>query len=1517
MQLATLSFVSRPESKKPRRRIWKWILRLAAVIVLLAIAGVIFAPTFLPESVVRQQVESTLAERMGLPVTIESASFSWIDGLHLGGLRIARSAKTPDALLAKADRLAVRMSPLELLRNWGGDVPLEILRAEGLELWVTINPEGRTNLEDLPPTDAKAIQVVGGTFHIENQVLGRSVTLSNVHASIGKLAASGRGYVNLAADLPGPRPGRVLVTASLNSLDFSKRDRMAGSVKVEWNSTSWGELAGAVSADPQVRDLVGRTSGRLGASFERGGWSVEGAVEATDLVIARTPDAPATVIPQAVLGLQARQAAADKPIEVILAKFSAPGIDVRASGSVDLPTPAPAPTLPDKGGMPTPPLRGHASGEGENMPSKQRAGHATPDNSALPKTPDTPAPAAPAAAPPAPPIRPKSMDLEATVTLTWAPLFQSIAALKPVAERFKQLDGGADATVHLVARPEGYRVTGSADLSHTAATWPQVFHKTAGQALRLELDATCNHDFDKVNLARLALFTDAGPSEAGRSLPLVTAKGQFGKTAETNLEITAAIGQTEVLLAMAPWLASALAPLSAQGPATFHVTCKPTETSDGPAALATTLRADLTATRILLPDGAQKRPEVRCTLDASGAVVPEARLANIGSVRAGLAGGSLEWDGSARIEWPNNSPTGKFEGTLKVAGIELAGAVFAPERFTAAAAPMTGEATIDCTGELSEGRVRGKMKANLDKLAVRVQDFFIKPLGEPASIAATGFWQASRGDHYILAEADISVPGGRFHALGRGTLQVKWTETAEPEGGKPGAARQAVLSVRPATESTLELNASVSDMTRLMELSPALKKCLAGSRIEGAAEGSLVFLVRPRAGHLTGTVDLTAAALDLGDALRKPRAMPLKLDVVLDIMPPEPGSIELYLAKAEARLGDSVTGASGRVKLSRPAPDCNLTSGRQLLALLQEADVEVHADWRHTPEMRQVLPCMEPLYTRADLDGLTRLSLACAGTPLKGKVRASVDATACRILHGDALLKPAGTAAAFDLEARYGESPGELVLDRFGLRLADSTVTVAGRMLFDNPNLNALAPPSSWTFRIDGQAPDVAALAALFPARLGDLHPSGGMTFKIRASADPRGAELEACDLTFDKASVVCLGKKMLLAGPISYDGERLATDGLNVVVGQSDITLVVYIQQPDRAPTGSILVRGKSLDLKEILDLIQEASEEVAAWTAAAPAAAPTAAAGAPKAQPALPQPLSNQLARYGQRLLADAQISSEISMERVTIVIPDWKTTYELTGLVAEGRLAGRQFSMPRFKCRMNEGDISGDILLDFRSQPPVLTFMYDARDLKMADNLKPFVELTFPGMQVYGTVSQRVSTTQALAAGSYPKGRGETTLNDGLLRGPGAPDYITAVLPGLKLREYPFRRMTDEFENKGNGNVENRMIFEGKAYDVYIFGTSRADGQVEYSLGIDLMVSLGSKILTRNLDQGKLPLMYYTGRIKGAAYAEGPFIRYVLPHEFAYDVFVRRNLLLQLVSKIGEKPPEIPRPPVVPNK
>jgi hypothetical protein len=71
-----------------------------------------------------------------------------------------------------------------------------------------------------------------------------------------------------------------------------------------------------------------------------------------------------------------------------------------------------------------------------------------------------------------------------------------------------------------------------------------------------------------------------------------------------------------------------------------------------------------------------------------------------------------------------------------------------------------------------------------------------------------------------------------------------------------------------------------------------------------------------------------------------------------------------------------------------------------------------------------------------------------------------------------------------------------------------------------------------------------------------------------------------------------------------------------------------------------------------------------------------------------------------------------------------------------------------------------------------------------------------------------------------------------------------------------------------------------------------------------------------VSRTLDQGKLPLMHYNGRIVGKAFAERD-ISYVLPHELAYDVFLRRNLLLKLIRSLGRPEPEIRKPDVVPRE
>ncbi|MBE3134130.1 MAG: hypothetical protein IMZ55_11690, partial [Acidobacteria bacterium] len=325
--------------------------------------------------------------------------------------------------------------------------------------------------------------------------------------------------------------------------------------------------------------------------------------------------------------------------------------------------------------------------------------------------------------------------------------------------------------------------------------------------------------------------------------------------------------------------------------------------------------------------------------------------------------------------------------------------------------------------------------------------------------------------------------------------------------------------------------------------------------------------------------------------------------------------------------------------------------------------------------------------------------------------------------------------------------------------------------------------------------------------------------------------------------------------------------------------------------------------DLKEALALVQETSAYVASLTSGA--------GGKPGATG---RALSEMVALRARQLLAGARLSVEVNLDRVTLAVPQWNTTYDLLGLKAEARLAERRFVMPRFGCSLNEGTIGGEMVLDFRGDVPLLSYAYDAVDLRIKENLRPFIDATFPGMKAFGTLSTRARMTQPLAAGSLPVGGGETILTDGVLEGPGAPEYMQAVLPGLRLTKFPFNRMSNTSENKPNGDVVNHMLFDGKAYDIYIYGVTHSEGYTDYTLGVDLSVSLGEKVVSLPLEQGKLPLMRYTGRIVGGQFAERQ-ISYVLPHEFAYDVFVRKNLLLRVIRGLGEKEPEIKRPLVAP--
>ena len=1500
---------------KPRRR-WsgKRTFWLLAGLLVLAVVAVIFLPELLPGAAVRREVQAALEERLGRPVSIDSASFHWGEGLTITGLRVQESHADDSTLLASAKELTIQFDPLEAARSITGySMPLDSVHLSGLELWLTVRKDGTLNVADLvggEPVRIRSVQIADARVHITNERLGRRLTLKNVSASFGELATTGHGYVSLSGELDTPTRRKFRVTANLNRLDFTDAEPLAGSLKAEWTDLAWPQIVGMFSADKRLAEILAATSGRMAVTFDHGAWDAEGFVSATQVLVARQevwagptadPDRPRldAVIPNVRLGFQLRQVAAAKPVDVSLIRLLAPGVLVKVSGTVRLEKPA------------------GAAADARNAWSIAGLWVL------------------------------KEPDLHATASVRWAQLCQSVAPLKEWTKRL-ELEGTAKLDVHVRSTADEPPLVGSLDLTETLVAWPGVLEQRSRQTVLLKVEASLPDGLAVLDVARCDLITGSGTAAARGRLPLApflgdvrpagaaTAAGKApgGPWAGAWFDARVDIKYVEGLLAMAPGLTSSLERLKMNGPMEFQLSCAPGETGAAsgragalPSQWKARFQANLTDTRLELappiPDagapaaaaapspadpreGPKKPAGTRASLEAVATLTPEVRKAgdrteavltlDVGSVKFHLAKSSLVWTGAAEMTWTGpswpailSSPasTGRFRGTLAATAVESAGAVILPASFGGEVSPVAGSAVFDVQAELAGQRLMGRVSADLDKVAIRAGDAFIKPADLPASMTLTGALELA-GARHAQGELALDLPGARATVIGRGPA------TLPPAPATPAEAVVDSLIARFSQWAgpgvSLELDVKVSDIARAVEHCPALKRSLEGFGAQGrAAEGSAevkgLITLKPSALDVEISATLDRAKLDLGPYLKKPLGTPMTLVLAAEVTNPQPRTVELKVANTRAQLAGSSTSVSGLVRLNRQALAVEMEPRARLAAVLQEADIEVHADWVHNPEFRQALPWLEPLYASCGLEGPTHLMVSFAGTPIKGTVRLDADGTACRILNAETLLKPAQTPATLRMDVRYGEVPGEMILDRLVVKLADAAATFDGRFLFADPRLLAPVPPTAWSVHVQGQVPDAAILASLFPARLADLKPAGALAFDLRATADAKATQVESCHLNFKKARMEWLGRQLRVDGPVSYDGQRLASEGLNLVAGTSDVTLTAYLTGLGDEPSGSIILRGKNLDLNEVQELLRQTAEHLSA------------------------------MAPRGQQLLARARLSAEVKLDRVTIAVPQWNTTFVLTGLTAEGRLADRRFAVPRFGCAMNGGTVGGEVAIDFREAVPVLRLAYDARDLKIDENLKPFIDTTFPGMKVRGTLSTRRSLTQRLAEKTFAVGRGETILTDGILEGPAAPDYITAILPGLKMTQYAFSRMSNDFENKANGDVDNRMLFEGKSYDIYIFGVTRADGRVSYQSGVDLGLSLGSKVLSRTLDQGKLPLLNYTGRIVGSQFAElNP--QFVLPHEFAYDVFVRRNLLVQLIRRLGETPPKIERPPVVPN-
>jgi hypothetical protein len=107
---------------------------------------------------------------------------------------------------------------------------------------------------------------------------------------------------------------------------------------------------------------------------------------------------------------------------------------------------------------------------------------------------------------------------------------------------------------------------------------------------------------------------------------------------------------------------------------------------------------------------------------------------------------------------------------------------------------------------------------------------------------------------------------------------------------------------------------------------------------------------------------------------------------------------------------------------------------------------------------------------------------------------------------------------------------------------------------------------------------------------------------------------------------------------------------------------------------------------------------------------------------------------------------------------------------------------------------------------------------------------------------------------------------------------------------------------------------MIFDGYNYDLYIGGVTDASRLAKYEIGVILLGSAGSPEFNHNYRGNRIPVLNFSARIVDGAFQDEN-IRYPLPTETAFKVFLQRNPFYQLYLAAQKNQADQTKSPAVP--
>lgn len=1454
-----------------RRRVKRRVKRVIGIVLLAAAALVAIGPSLVPSGYLADRVRDALEAATGRTVHVAGCRLGWFSGLRVEELAIGprradaaaggQAAESP----VRIQGLRFQWQPWEMPEALSTDPPdLGRVTIDQLILHVVRGPDGRLNLPELSagrPPGLKGLEVLDGHAMWIDQASGTRRSVSGLRLSFGRIEGTGKVRLSVGGRLLFPSPegttrtGLVGVSGLLDRVDLEHPERIRGGCDVLWENVDLAYLAPGVLDTEAV--LSAATSGQASLTLgDSGIVNFELAISAPTFLLRET---------------EAR------------ARIKGPALSV--TGTFD----------PRTGQAVLEPAQIQGAGS-----SVAVSGKLTID-----------------------PQRGAKGDLTLDGTLNWGPLKREVGAVGRALGQLTSAAGTARLEAfHIDVDGTAATFNGTIDLSRTELALQGFFRKPADRPTTVHLSGVADLAAPRVDLAEARLLVAAtapgarGDGDADVELTARTIRrGQTdpsGHRAEGDLlHVDLRVPELARLPRYMPPAAAALDAIGASGPLSVVATVDIWSPEHGVAA-----RIDATKMTLREGPGAGKPAGVPMTFDLSGRLGSLGTPAALTDLVAEFGPSEVTWSGQVRpaVRMGRSgaldlSPALFFDGHFKARGTEQ---WFGLVRHLLPEQPHVGivgnlEGTLRGELDATTFRTNADIDATLATLDVRAdagrvaagQRLLSKPLGKPTRITLNAAYDAAVGsddDDRFEVDADVTIDRTRARLAARNVRGI-----GRMLGGT-------VPAMPRSFQATVDI--SSEDVGPMISYLPAAAAALEPYGVSGAAQCRLACNADAEQATLRLDADLTGTRYTTPQgpfALTKTPG----LRQVLSLQARVPraatdGSAVIEIEQASAEVGPCVLEAQGRFGLDAdllragpwPVLDPRLVRSVDLDATLtarQDASLSAFSRW------------WRDLSDRTNFVGEASGTLRLSGTREGGELRLGIDATEAGFQYGEGTRKPVGVRAGAEMLLRTAEVAGQIELAEAMLQIADTQVDCRGTVHWSGTPADLLSEIPDFAMQIECRSDQLARLAQLAPteaARQTDLR--GGLAFQVDVARDQYGLEVDNGTFVFRGTQLGWHGADLVLDGRVEVNRNRFVAERLRAALGDSSLTLVAEVARPLSAPDGQLTVAGPRLDLDSLFRTIAHADGAPAddglievvdlATDSAEAATGPEDTPGA-AGIPAEWGAVSDYLSR--------ADLRGRLAFDRFSFS-DDLGVRYNWDAFACDVAIADGRVDVTNLKAVMLGGVVNGRVGIDLSEPNPVMSIEYSARNLAGGPQIQPLIEVLFPDMTVTGKVTQVQQVTQRMftTAGqpNHPVGVSLFAATKGKLTGPGAPEWLTNLLPGLKLTTYAFEKMESVSRLQADGRADNLMLFDGSPYAIYIDGYTLADGTADYTLGVDLFNSIERGEGFQRLEQGWVPLMRYSGRIADSRWQQRE-VEFKLPHEVAYEVFLKRNLLTKLLQKRGE--------------